>query len=280
MIRNRLSAFIVSMLVVNVALGDEPLGARSPRVQRVPPSLLKQALGLPEFSERTSKAHTTSMDDLKRLAEKLKSQGDVDDAALLQRFIQDHEKLTSQASLSSEGQPPETFTFQCDVFEVNLDELPADSIVKQHQFTSHTNELESELHRLVSTKQAMKIIDRVLTNLKANETVRARSGSELPVPLPSSDGSVPQQFRELGAIVEASASPVGQNRVRIHVTCETRTRDLDNAITIDGATTPGITKRKAQSVFDADFGETIVQSSPATLKGHRQIVLVKVTRGH
>lgn len=279
MLRNKVSTFIVSMLVVNVALGDESTRAGSVHVQRVPPSVLKQALGLPEFPERTSKVPTTSMDDLKRLAEKLKLQGDVGDAAMLQRFIQDHEKLTSQASLSLE-RSHETFTFQCDVFEVNLDELPADSIVKQHQFTSQTNELEAELHRLVGTKQAKKIIDRVLTNLKANETVRARSGSELAVPLASSDGSVPQQFRELGAVVEASASPVAQNRVRIHLTCETRTRDLDNAITIDGTTTPGITKRKTQSVFDADFGETIVQSSPATLKGHRQIVLVKVTRGH
>lgn len=276
MVRHGIGFGIGVLLLTTVAFSDEPASKSSSQKQRVSPKLLKEALALPEFAARTQEVPPVTIEDLRRLANKLKASGDVDDSELLQRFIVEHERISTRAH-AYPGAQNEMFNIQCDVFEVKVDDLPSSCSVYDCHCASLSKELQAELHRLIKGKKAKTVIENVQIPLKAYETGHARSGGEFPVPIPSSDGKVAVEFRKIGTVVEASATPLTKSRVQIQVVTETATKDPELATTIRGTSVPGVTTRKVQSTIEADLGETVVQVSKASGNGDFQFVLVKVT---
>jgi hypothetical protein len=97
MVRHGIGSCIAVLLLTTVAFSDEPVSKSNPQKQRVSPKLLKEALALPEFTARTQEVAPVTMEDLKRLANKLKVSGDVDGSELLQRFIAEHERISTRA---------------------------------------------------------------------------------------------------------------------------------------------------------------------------------------
>lgn len=263
-----------ALLLSVVAFSDEPASKSGVQKQRVSPKLLKEALALPELADRTQPVPPVSLDDLKRLAARLKSSGNVDDAELLQRFVREHEQFTTRVH-AYPGAQDETFNVQCHVLDIKVGDLPPHCITDECGCVTHNKDLQAELDRLVKENKAKCVIESLQIPVKAHETARARSDRESPASIASSDGSV-HSPHEPGTIVEISVIPMTKELLKLQITTETTAKSPETVTTLAGANVSGITKRKTQSTIEVHPGDSVVQTSPTTVNGHRQLVLVKV----
>ena len=194
---------------------------------------------------------------------------------MLQRFVHEHERVTTQVIRVSRCSGRDAFNIQCDVLEVNVEDLSANCITKDYTCTAHNKDLQSELNRLVKEKKAKCVIECVQIPIKAHETGRARSNRELPVSLATADGSV-HESREPGTTVEISVIPMTKELLKVQIMTETSAKNPETVTTLAGVNVSGITTQRMQSTIEIHPGEAVVQASPTTVNGHRRIVLVKV----
>lgn len=281
MFRSGLCLALVALAGIGIARSDEPTVGKNPVKQRVSPKVLKEAMALPEYKVRTATPKVSS-DDLKKLADKLKANGANEDAELLHRFVLEHERLTNELSRAAESHQ-QAFDIHCDVIEVNSADLPGHSTPAHCSNPAVIREFEATLRRLVTEKKAKALVEPALIATRTRPSSRDRV-TEDPMP-PESPADAPHIIK-IGenASLELSAVPISKDQVRIQLTSEVSGNDREDAVTILGSsapaifkTAPGIFKHRLQSTIEANIGETVIQASPATSKGMRQFVLIKVT---
>ena len=104
----------------------------------------------------------------------------------------------------------------------------------------------------------LKVMSEPVLVARSGEAARLSDGGEFPIPVPGGLGTVTIEFREFGVILQALPIVISPTRVKLQVTAEVSDKDVSNAITLNGTTVPGLTKRKVESTVDMNFGDTMV----------------------
>jgi Flp pilus assembly secretin CpaC len=97
------------------------------------------------------------------------------------------------------------------------------------------------------------------------------SGGEFPIVVPTA-GSVTGQtieYREFGVRVEAIATLIGSDRVRLEIQPEVSQRDFTNAVQVLGVTVPGLKTRRFHTQIEMKLGETAVLCQSLSEEGRK-----------
>ncbi len=280
MFQNGVCVCVISLALTAVCWSDdtpETKGTQGTKKQRVSPKLLREAMALPEYkAQAPATATPPSMEHLQKLSEKLKSDGDHENADLLRHFIHEHQRLVKQSSLTPTVSG-DVLDIRCEVIDVNIDELAKESILHDLDLASKTKEMRVELDRLVVAKKAKVLIEPMSMTTRFDEAARCHSGGEFPIPTPGGGSALNVEFREFGTIIEVLPTSIAKGRIRLQFTCEISEKDMENSIVLNGTTIPGISKRKLQSTADVNPGETTLHSYLPGSKGHRLFLMTMVT---
>jgi hypothetical protein len=171
---------LVGVIGVAIACADEPVRPRGPLKQRVSPKLLREAMAVPEYRARMTAQNPVSLGDLQALADRMKQNGDADNANLLERFIHEHEQLVRQSAARSNSSIGK-LVLNCHIFESRLDDIPRDSALSNG--VTSPLAIHQELDKLVASGKAKLILDPRLIESKSNVPVRCFSDGEFPVAL-------------------------------------------------------------------------------------------------
>ena len=274
MIRKGICCVVVTLAVSSLLSAEEPARSQNPIKQRVPAKVLREAMNLPEYQQKTAESPPApSMDDLQKLSDKLKKNGDTDGASLLQRFLNHHQRLIKQ-SQERAAASSEKLTVQVKSIEVNLQDLTKATELRQTHQGLWTREVETELHQLVLAGKA-EILNGISFVTTLNETEHCHSGSEFLVP---TTGDQKFEVREFGTDIEFQPTLVEKDRIRIQMTCENTCKDNANTVTILETTVPGITKHRMQCTFEMSLGESMANVIPASTQGRNIVLITKVTK--
>lgn len=112
-------------------------------------------------------------------------------------------------------------------------------------------------------------------SLRLNKRTHFFSGSEFPVPVPDGDGKVGTEFREVGFFFNATPSPEADGRLRLEVEFSASEIDMANAITLNGTTVPGISRRGMKSTINISPGEGCL-GSWGTTNGKCLLILYEI----
>ena len=93
---------------------------------------------------------------------------------------------------------------------------------------------------------------------RSGEPARLINGGEFPIPVPQSLGTVTIEWREFGVVLESLPVVISPTRLKQTITAEVSERDFTTAVTLNGTTVPGLTKRKVETQTEMNFGETLV----------------------
>jgi|GEM_PF-5427204 len=253
---------------------EEPARSQNPIKQRVPAKVLREAMNLPEYQHKSTETlPAPAIDDLQKLSDKLKKNGDVEGASLLQRFMNHHLHLTKQTQERAAA-PTEKLTVQVKSIEVNLQDLTKGNELRQSHQCLWTREIETELHQLVLAGKA-EILNGMSFVTTLNETEQCHSGSEFLVP---TTGDQKFEVREFGTDIEFLPTLIDKDHVRILMSCENTHKDSTRAVTVLESTVPGITKHRLQSTFEMKLGESMALVMPALNQGRNIVLITKVTK--
>ncbi len=265
----------VLLVVTATALSDETPAARGVKKQRVSPKLLREAMALPEY--RGQPAPTSpppSLEHLQRLSEKLKTNGDTEGSELLQRFMQEHQRLANQSARLAENQT--ALNVRCQVIEVQTEKLPADSILHNGlPDRQHTDAFCKELNQAVLAKHATYLFEPVTLLTRVNEIGHFHQGDEFS--FPSSDGSPASKFRRTGTIIEVFVTPIEHDKNRLELVIELidpvsvhASNDSDSSLNTSG-------HRKMEATIEAVIGESTVQTIPSERPGRKIFCITRIT---
>ncbi len=261
--------FCALVLVVSTAWAEEP-SRKQPVKQRVDPKLLREAIALPEYQGKAPDSSTLLLEDLQRLSDQLKKNGDGEAADLLQRFIVEHQRLLTQLPRHS-ASINERLVLHVKPIEVKLDDLSSDSLLRSdctllpNRTPAETfKQMEAELDRLVATKKARLKTEPVM-KVRSDDAIHHHSVAEVPVMVGS--GPVNVELREFGTTIEVTPTVLTKERVQVQTT-----RDA----TFHG-TESTLAPQKLVSQFELNVGESVIQSSSDPLrKGHKLFVIYKL----
>jgi pilus assembly protein CpaC len=93
---------------------------------------------------------------------------------------------------------------------------------------------------------------------RSGEPARLVNGGEFPIPVPQSLGTVTIEWREFGVVLESLPTVISPTRIRQTIRAEVSERDFSTAVTLNGTTVPGLTKRTVETQAEMNFGETLV----------------------
>ena len=110
----------------------------------------------------------------------------------------------------------------------------------------------------LKTEGLLKIQAEPVLVTRSGEAAQLDNGGEFPIPVPQSLGTVTIEWREFGVILQALPIVISPTRLKQQVYAEVSEKDVANAITLNGTTVPGITRRRVQSTVEMDFGQTLV----------------------
>ncbi len=86
------------------------------------------------------------------------------------------------------------------------------------------------------------------------------AGGEFPVPVPQSGSgggtTITIEYREFGVKLNFTPVVMGDGKIRLKVSPEVSELDFSTAVKFDGFITPGVTKRKVQTVVELNEGQT------------------------
>ena len=279
MLQNGVCVCVLAFAVTAVAWCEEAPGKKGVKKQRVSPKVLREAMALREYNAQAPAAApvaTTSIEQLQRLTEKLKSADDHENAQLLERFIHEHQQLVKQSTLVPTSNRDEV-DIQCELIEVKIDEVEKDSILFDETSSSKGTEIRKELERLVLAKKARVLVGPASFLTKFNETCRIQDGEDLPVP--TSDGSLRREvaFQHSGTTFEVLPTLDANGGIVLTMSCEIRSKDMEHTTTVDGTIVPGITKSKVRSTMNVHPGESNFHSFRSQVNGKRIYLMSKVT---
>lgn len=93
---------------------------------------------------------------------------------------------------------------------------------------------------------------------RSGEPARLINGGEFPIPVPQSLGTVTISWKEFGVSLESLPVVISPTRLKQTIVAEVSERDLSTAVTMNGTTVPGLTKRTVETQAEMNFGETLV----------------------
>ncbi|MBI1345131.1 hypothetical protein GC163_02465 [bacterium] len=93
---------------------------------------------------------------------------------------------------------------------------------------------------------------------RSGEAARLVNGGEFPIPVPQSLGTVTIEWREFGVVLESLPIVLGPTTLKQTIVAEVSERDFSTAVTLNGTTVPGLTKRTVQTQAVMEFGQTLV----------------------
>lgn len=93
---------------------------------------------------------------------------------------------------------------------------------------------------------------------RSGEAARLVNGGEFPIPVPQSLGTVTIEWREFGVVLESLPMVLGPTTLKQTIVAEVSERDFSTAVTLNGTTVPGLTKRTLQTQAVMEFGQTLV----------------------
>ena len=207
--------------------------------QRVSPKLLREAMALPEYrAQAILTPSPLSTVPLQQLSEKLKANGDLENLALLEQLLREHQRLSHQSAHRSMAE--NLFNLRCEVIEVDLKQIPHDSVLRANNLTNSDSGISTSgistsgisigidpesaakihlaLEQTLKSRQGTRLFEPVTLTAIAAETVHFHQGTRLA--LPSSDGSSPQGFQEIGTIIDAKVNPTENDFYRVEFAIE------------------------------------------------------------
>ncbi|MEI8021921.1 MAG: hypothetical protein WCH39_27165 [Schlesneria sp.] len=274
MLQKWICSWSVLLVVTATALSDETPAAQGVKKQRVSPKLLREAMALPEYKGQPAPTSPPpSLEHLQRLSEKLKTNGDTDGSELLQRFMQEHQRLANQSSRLTENEP--ALNVRCQVIEVQTEKLPKDSILHNGlPDRQHTDAFCKELNQAVLAKHATRLFEPVTLSTRVNEVGHFHQGDEFL--FPSSDGSFASKFRRTGTMIEVFVTPIEQNKTRLELVIELIDPMLASASNDSGSSLNTAGHRKMEATFDAVIGESAIQAIPSEKQGHKIFCVTRI----
>jgi pilus assembly protein CpaC len=93
---------------------------------------------------------------------------------------------------------------------------------------------------------------------RSGEGARLINGGEFPIPVPQSLGTVTIEWREFGVLLESLPIVLGPTTLKQQIKAEVSERDFTTAVTLNGTTVPGLTKRTVETQTVMEFGQTLV----------------------
>lgn len=93
---------------------------------------------------------------------------------------------------------------------------------------------------------------------RSGEAARLINGGEFPIPVPQSLGTVTIEWREFGVTLESLPIVLGPTTLKQQIKAEVSERDFTTAVTLNGTTVPGLTKRTVETQAVMEFGQTLV----------------------
>ncbi|MDZ4689345.1 MAG: pilus assembly protein N-terminal domain-containing protein [Planctomycetaceae bacterium] len=93
---------------------------------------------------------------------------------------------------------------------------------------------------------------------RSGEAARLINGGEFPIPVPQSLGTVTIEWREFGVTLESLPTVLGPTTLKQQIKAEVSERDFTTAVTLNGTTVPGLTKRTVETQAVMEFGQTLV----------------------
>lgn len=93
---------------------------------------------------------------------------------------------------------------------------------------------------------------------RSGEAARLVNGGEFPIPVPQSLGTVTIEWREFGVVLESLPMVLGPTTLKQTIRAEVSERDFSTAVTLNGTTVPGLTKRTVETQAVMEFGQTLV----------------------
>ena len=175
---------------------------------------------------------------LQQLLEKLKANGDLENSALLEQLLREHQRLSHQSAHRSMAE--NLFNLRCEVIEVDLKQIPHDSVLRANNLTNSDSGISTSgistsgisigidpesaakihlaLEQTLKSRQGTRLFEPVTLTAIAAETVHFHQGTRLA--LPSSDGSSPQGFQEIGTIIDAKVNPTENDFYRVEFAIE------------------------------------------------------------
>jgi len=93
---------------------------------------------------------------------------------------------------------------------------------------------------------------------RSGEAARLVNGGEFPIPVPQSLGTVTIEWREFGVVLESLPIVLSPTTLKQTIVAEVSERDFSTAVTLNGTTVPGLTKRTVQTQAVMEFGQTLV----------------------
>ena len=258
------------------AWSDETPVPQVIKKQRVSPKLLREAMALPEYQGKP--AQTTpppSIEHLQRLSDKLKTSGDKEGSELLQRFMQEHQRLASQSARAAENEI--ALNVRCQVFEVQTEKLPKDSILHNDlPDRQHTEAFCKELNHAVLAKHASRLFEPVTISTRVNEVAHFHQGDEFT--FPSADGSSPSRLRQTGTIIDVFVTPIENDKNRIELSIDLSDPKFAHDSTNFDPSVHQISHRKLEVTMEAMIGELAVQSIPSEIPGQKIFFVTRITQ--
>lgn len=246
MLSKWICCWLFVLTVTNQASSDDPAVPRPPvshsaiptkaKQQRVSPKLLREAMALPEYRAQAIPAPSPlSTVPLQQLLEKLKANGDLENSALLEQLLLEHQRLSHQSAHRPMAE--NLFNLWCEAIEVDLKQIPHDSVLRGNNLTNSDSRISTSgistgvdphsaakihhaLEQTLKSRQGTRLFEPVTLTAIAAETVHFHQGTRLA--LPSSDGSSSQGFQEFGTIIDAKVTPTENDFYRVEFAIEIR----------------------------------------------------------
>ena len=261
--------------ITATALSQETPVPQAATKQRVSPKLLREAMALPEYQGKPAPASPPpSIEHLQRLSEKLKIGGDKEGSELLQRFMQEHQRLASQSIRSSEKES--VVNVRCQVIEVQTEKLSTDSILLHGlPDRQHTELFCKELNQAVLAKHATRLFEPVTLSTRVNEVGHFHQGEEFSFPSP--DGSLPHKFKQTGTILDVLVTPIEHDKHRIDLSIELIDSKRSDVVNEFDPANDQRTHRTLEATMEAVIGEPAVQTIPSETPGKKIFFVTRIT---
>ena len=91
---------------------------------------------------------------------------------------------------------------------------------------------------------------------------RFHTGGEIPILVPTSESRSTIEWRDIGMMLQATATQTGENQFHIEMEAEFSKRESDLGIAVDGLVVPGLTTRRINTRAELEQGQTVAIELP------------------
>ena len=272
----RTGIFLAACVLSMTAFGqsDKP----SSNDQRVAPELLDELSTVPNATSAPSFAAIT-LEDLTRLAAKLKSTGDESTAEFLERYVREQEATAVKVSYVVPPRLTPTslpISIEIEVFEVNAEDIPDAMLLETYPTPQKIKQIREELGRMVAANKATLAIRSQTVPSRFNQVTKfTEKRGEIELPGPEAD-SPPLATRFVGIEAQIMARLRSTGMLELQQAISSSHIDESNAITAYGKKVPGMTTTRLESTQETIAGQPILLGMPSRHIRHSLYVFTTV----